>query len=230
MAGLWRLPTAPIFPEATPGAQAAALAKCPNLAYGVNILGFGATPQDFRPLRGTALAGKGKYHDTQTASELAAVLDMLAADARQSSLQDFLLNDLAGRGQTGIRVAFGSGSVHRSWLALLDFILIVLGLIVSSLWLLGSQFHVKMMLLDRLRPFLTLGLGMLALLAWLLLLALLLLGFPVENQYRHVIFAARTSWLMVIVVLHFGTMVAVLLLWRHERWPTQHPPRIEVTV
>ena len=208
--------------------QAATIAKRPNLTYGVNLIGFGTPPRDLRPLRIIAVAGKGKFQDTQSASELAEALDGVAADARKSIQQDFLVNDLGGRSQTGMRIALGSGTVALSLLTLLYFALILFGLAAAGLLLLGTQLRVRIKLLDRLRPFLALGLGAVSLLAGVLLVALLVFGFPVENQFRQFVFTSRTGWLTLIVFLNLTTMIATLLLWRQERSPERPCLRIEV--
>ena len=134
------------------------------------------------------------------------------------------MNDLSERSQTGMRIALGSGTFTG------ERALSPLAILYCALILLGASPHRRPAASrlrvafcpgssnsNRLRPFLVLGVGVIGLLAGLALLVLLLLGFPVENQFRQFIFTTRTGWLEVVVLVNLGTILASLQLWRVER-------------
>ena len=69
---------------------------------------------------------------------------MIVADARKSTEQDFLVNDLAGKSQTGVRIALGSSTVAMNFLAIAYFVLLVLGLIdVATLLLMSLRVRIS---------------------------------------------------------------------------------------
>ncbi len=63
-----------------PVAEAAKLASNPKLTFGVNVVGFGAKPDEDKALAEIARAGKGKYYGADSAQELADALGTLSTE------------------------------------------------------------------------------------------------------------------------------------------------------
>jgi hypothetical protein len=202
-------------------AQAATLANGTNLSYGVNVIGFGVTPKDFRELRGTAQAGKGRFHDPQTLAELNQTLAEVLADAQSAVERQALLSALAGGRLSGVEVAFGSGPVPAHPLAMLYLVLTILGLLAAAGMLIVARWS------PRVVPSLALGTGVTAAIALVILLLQLCLEFPVEKHFHEHLLASRTWWLAVSFVGNLVAVVAALLLCLLERQPARRP-RMEV--
>jgi L-asparagine transporter-like permease len=64
---------------------------------------------------------------------------------------------------------------------------------------------------------LALGFAGVSLIGLLLLTTQLVLGFPVENNFRQLVFTYRTSWLSLALILNLVTLLASLLIFRQER-------------
>jgi hypothetical protein len=209
-----------------PSARAAALAERRGLGYGVNIIGFGVAPRDMRALRGTALAGKGRFHDAQTPSELSEAVDAVLADARKSVERERLLGAVGGGRQSGLRIAFGSGPVPMAPLTALYVALTVLGLVAAAaLLVLGRRAAAA----GPLAAWLPRAAAAVSAAALLVLLLQLIVGFPVENHFPEQLFAYRTSWLSAAVFVSIIAVLAALLLVRVERGTPGRPaPRLEV--
>lgn len=63
-----------------PAAEAAALAANPKLTFGVNVVGFGAKPEEDAQLKSIADAGKGKYYDADSSADLAKAMAAVAQE------------------------------------------------------------------------------------------------------------------------------------------------------
>jgi hypothetical protein len=68
-----------------PNAEAARLAANPRLVFGLHVIGFDVEPQERRAVEAIARAGKGKYYDARSATNLAAAVGDLARKIEQSA-------------------------------------------------------------------------------------------------------------------------------------------------
>ncbi len=66
--------------QGDPVAEAARLASNPKLTFGVNVVGFGAKPEEDKVLAEIAKSGNGKYYGADSARELADALGSLSTE------------------------------------------------------------------------------------------------------------------------------------------------------
>ena len=71
--------------QGDPAAEAAKLAQNPKLTFGVNVVGFDVNAEERKSLEEVAAAGKGKYHNAETAGELADSIGTIVAQLQKAA-------------------------------------------------------------------------------------------------------------------------------------------------